>query len=391
MSKRDYYEILEVSRSSTPEEIKKAYRQQALKYHPDKNPNNKEAEEKFKEAAEAYEVLSDSEKRNRYDQFGHAGVGNNNSGFGGFGGGMTMEDIFRHFGDIFGGGGGGFEDPFSSIFGGGGGRGRKTVNQGSNLRVKVKLTLEEIAHGVEKKIKVNKYIKCNTCKGTGAKGGSSYQTCSTCHGSGHVTRVTSTFLGQMQTTSTCPHCGGEGQIITDKCPDCAGNGIIKGEEVISIRIPTGVSEGMQISVNGKGNAAARSGVPGDLLVQMEEIEHPVLQRDGDNLHYTHYITISDAALGTSAEVPTIDGKVKIKIEPGTQSGKVLRLKGKGLPNVNQWEGKGDLLITIHVWIPRSLTKEEKTILDKLGKSPNFQPNPSARDKNIFSRMKDYFE
>ncbi|MCX6243753.1 MAG: molecular chaperone DnaJ [Bacteroidetes bacterium] len=390
MSKRDYYEILEVSRSSTPEEIKKAYRQQALRYHPDKNPDNKAAEEKFKEAAEAYEVLSDPEKRKRYDQFGHAGVGNNSQGFGGFGGGMTMEDIFSHFGDIFGGGGGGFEDPFGSMFGGGGRRG-KTVNRGSNLRVKVKLTLEEVAHGVEKKIKVNKYVKCNTCKGTGAKGGSSYQTCSTCHGSGHVTRVTSTFLGQMQTTSACPHCGGEGQIITDKCPDCAGNGIIKGEEVISIKIPAGVAEGMQLSVNGKGNAAARGGVAGDLFVQIEEIEHPLLQRDGDNLHYAHYITISDAALGTSAEVPTIDGKVKIKIEPGTQSGKVLRLKGKGLPNVNQWEGQGDLLITIHVWIPKTLSKEEKALLEKLGKAPNFQPNPSSRDKNIFSRMKDYFE
>ena len=390
MSKRDYYEILEVSRSATPEEIKKAYRQQALKYHPDKNPDNKEAEEKFKEAAEAYEVLSDPAKRKRYDQFGHAGVGSNSSGYGGFsGGGMSMDEIFRHFGDIF--GGGGFDDPFGSMFGGAGGRGRKAVNRGSNLRVKVKLTLEEIAHGVEKKIKVNKYIKCNTCKGTGAKGGSSYQTCSMCHGSGHVTRVTSTFLGQMQTTSPCPQCGGEGQIITDKCPDCAGNGIIKGEEVISIRIPAGVSEGMQLSVNGKGNAAARGGVPGDLFVQIEEIEHPNLIRDGDNLHYEHYITITEAALGSSAEIPTIDGKAKIKIEPGTQSGKVLRLKGKGLPNVNQWEGKGDLLITIRVWIPRTLSKEEKNILERLADSPNFKPNPTSRDKNIFSRMKDYFE
>jgi len=388
MSKRDYYEILEVSRTATPEEIKKAYRQQALKFHPDKNPDNKEAEEKFKEAAEAYEVLSDPEKRQRYDQYGHAGVGNSGSGFSGFGQSMSMDEIFRHFGDIF--GGGGFDDPFGSVFGGGG-RGRKSVNHGSNLRVKVKLTLEEIAQGVEKKIKVNKYIKCNTCKGTGAKGGSAYQTCSTCHGTGHVTRVTSTFLGQMQTTSACPQCGGEGQIITDKCPDCAGNGIIKGEEVISIRIPLGVSEGMQLSVNGKGNAAARGGVPGDLYVQIEEIQHAYLVREGDNLHYEHFISITEAALGTSAEVPTIDGKAKIKIEPGSQSGKVRRLKGKGLPNVNQWEGKGDLLITISVWIPRTLTKEEKSILEKLGNSPNFKPNPSSRDKNIFSRMKDYFE
>jgi len=388
MSKRDYYEILEVAKNATPEEIKKAYRQQALKFHPDKNPGNKEAEEKFKEAAEAYEILSDQDKRQRYDQYGHAGVGNN-SGFGGFSQGMTMDDIFRHFGDIF---GGGFDDSFGSMFGGGGSsRGRRAVNRGSNLRVKVKLTLEEIAHGVEKKIKVNKYIKCNTCKGTGAKGGSSYQTCSTCHGTGHTTRVTSTFLGQMQTTTTCPQCGGEGQIITDKCPDCAGNGIIKGEEVISIKIPAGVAEGMQLSMNGKGNAAARGGVPGDLFVQIDEIPHELLQRDGDNLLYEHYITITDAALGTAAEVPTIDGKAKIKIEAGTQSGKILRLKGKGLPNVNQWEGKGDLLITIQVWIPRSLTKEEKAILEKLGKAPNFQPNPTSKDRNIFSRMKDIFE
>jgi molecular chaperone DnaJ len=388
MSKRDYYEILEVAKSATPEEIKKAYRKQAIRFHPDKNPGNKEAEEKFKEAAEAYEVLSDAEKRKRYDQFGHAGMGNSGAGNSGFSGGMSMDDIFRHFGDIF--GGGGFDDPFGGIFGGGS-RGRKAVNRGSNLRVKVKLTLDEIAKGVEKKIKVNKYIRCNTCKGTGAKGGSSYQTCSTCHGSGHVTRVTSTFLGQMQTTTPCPQCGGEGQIITDKCPDCAGNGIIKGEEVISIRIPAGVAEGMQLSVNGKGNAAARGGVPGDLFVQIEEIEHPSLIRDGDNLHYEHYITITEAALGTSAEVPTIDGKAKIKIEPGTQSGKVLRLKGKGLPNVNQWEGKGDLMITIQVWIPKNLSKEEKALLEKLGSSPNFKPNPSSRDRNIFSRMKDMFE
>lgn len=387
MTKRDYYEILEVSRNASPEEIKKAYRQQAIKNHPDKNPGNKEAEERFKEAAEAYEILSDSSKRSRYDQFGHAGVGNN-SGFSGFGGGgMSIDEIFRHFGDIF--GGGGFDDPFSAIFGGG--RRGRTVNQGSNLRVKVKLTLEEIALGVEKKIKVNKYVKCETCTGTGSKGGSSYQKCSTCNGSGQVTRVTSTFLGQMQTTTTCPHCGGEGQIIINKCPDCAGNGVVKGEEIISIKIPAGVGEGMQLSLSGKGNAAARGGIPGDLLVQIEEIRHEFLERDGDNLLYEQFINFPDAVLGTTLEIPTIGGKAKIKIEPGTQSGRILRLKGKGLPSLNQWEKYGDMLISIHVWTPKNLTKEEKALLVKLGQSANFQPNPSARDKNLFSRMKDIFE
>ncbi|MCX6306730.1 MAG: molecular chaperone DnaJ [Bacteroidetes bacterium] len=386
MSKRDYYEILEVSKDASPEELKKAYRKQAIKFHPDKNPGKKDAEEKFKEAAEAYEVLSDPNKRQRYDQFGHAGAGN-----GGFGGGsMNMEDIFSHFGDIFGGGGG--NDPFSSFFGGGGGGRRgKTVNRGSNLRVKVKLTLEEIAHGVEKKIKVNKYLSCNTCKGTGAKGGSSYSTCSTCRGSGHVSRVTSTFLGQMQTTQTCPNCGGEGQIIVDKCTDCAGNGVVKGEEVISMQIPAGVSEGMQLSMGGKGNAAARGGVAGDLLIQIEEVAHERFERDGNNLLYEHYISFSEAALGSNAEIPTLDGKVKIKIDPGTQSGKVLRLRGKGLSSINGYEGKGDLLISILIWTPKTLTKEEKSMLEKLGNSDNFHPTPGTHDKNIFSRMKNLFE
>lgn len=386
MSKRDYYEILEVGKEASPEELKKAYRKQAIKFHPDKNPGKKEAEDKFKEAAEAYEVLSDQNKRQRYDQFGHKGMGN--GGFGG--GGMNMEDIFSHFGDIFGGGGG--NDPFSSFFGGGGGGRRgKTVNRGSNLRVKVKLTLEEIANGVEKKIKVNKYLSCNTCNGTGAKGGSSYSTCSTCRGTGHVSRVTSTFLGQMQTTQTCPNCGGEGQIITDKCTDCAGNGVVKGEEVISIRIPAGVSEGMQLSMGGNGNAAARGGIAGDLLIQIEEIRHERFERDGNNLLYDHFITFSEAALGSSAEIPTIEGKVKIKIEPGTQSGKVLRLRGKGLSSINGYEGKGDLMISIIIWTPKTLSKEERIMLEKLGNSDNFKPSQETRDKNIFSRMKDLFE
>ncbi|MEI6434371.1 MAG: molecular chaperone DnaJ [Bacteroidota bacterium] len=385
MSKRDYYEILEVNKDASPEELKKAYRKQAIKFHPDKNPGNKKAEDNFKEAAEAYEVLTDQNKRRRYDQYGHAGLGNGN-GFGGHGGGgMSMDDIFSHFGDIFGGG-----DPFSSFFGGGGRRG-KAVNRGSNLRVKVRLTLEEIANSVEKKIKVNKYVPCNTCNGTGARGGSSFTTCSTCRGTGQVSRVTSTFLGQMQTTAACPNCGGEGQIITDKCGDCAGNGVIKGEEVISIRIPAGVSEGMQLSMSGKGNSAARGGVAGDLLIQIEEIKHDLFERDGNNLLYEHILSFSEATLGSNAEIPTIDGSVKIKIDPGTQSGKVLRLRGKGIPSVNGYEDRGDLLINLEIWTPKNLTKEEKIILEKLAKSENFKPKPGAREKGIFSRMKDLFE
>ena len=384
---KDFYELLGVSRTAAPEDIKKAYRKLAIQFHPDKNPGDKEAEENFKEAAEAYEILSDQAKRQRYDQYGHAGLGNG-GGFGGYGGGMRMEDIFSHFGDIF---GGGMDDPFSSFFGGGGRSGGRTVNRGSNLRVKVKLSLEEIAHGVEKKIKVNKYISCSTCRGTGAKSGNAYQTCSTCKGSGHVTRVTSTFIGQMQTTSTCPHCGGEGKIITDKCMDCSGNGIVKGEEVISIKIPAGVGEGMQLSMGGKGNAAARGGIAGDLLIQIEEIKHAELIRDGNNLLFNQYISIPEAALGSNAEIPGIDGKIKIKIEPGTQGGRIIRLKGKGLPSVNTYEGKGDLLVTLHVWTPKILSKEEKTLLEKLAKSENFHPNPTEKEKGFFSKMKDIFE
>jgi len=388
MSKRDYYEILEVSKDASQEELKKAYRKQALKWHPDKNPGNKDAEENFKEAAEAYEILSDPEKRRRYNQFGHAGVnGNASGGFSGFGGGMSIDEIFRHFGDIF--GGGGFDDSFASMFGGG--RRGRVVNKGSNLRVKVKLTLEEIAHGTEKKIKVSKYVACGTCNGTGAKGANAFHTCSTCHGTGQVTQVTRTFLGQMQTTTTCPHCGGEGQVITDKCADCAGNGVIKGEEVITIKLPAGVAEGMQLSLSGKGNAAARGGEPGDLFVQIEEIKHPEIERDGNNLFVNFFISFVDAAMGTTVDIPTIAGTTRIKVEPGTQSGKVLRLKGKGLNSINAYEGKGDLMVTLHVWTPRTLTKEEKLAIEKLGKSPNFIPQPDSKDKNFFSRVKDYFE
>jgi molecular chaperone DnaJ len=380
MAKKDFYEILGVSRDSSEAEIKKAYRQMALKYHPDKNPDNKEAEEKFKEAAEAYDILSNPDKKQRYDQFGHNGM----SGQGGYsGGGMSMEDIFSQFGDIFGNAFGDFGFGRSS-------RGSQRVNRGSNLRVKVKLTLEEILNGVEKKIRVNKYIPCEPCRGTGAKNGSSYKTCSSCGGSGRVTRVTSTFLGQMQTTSTCPSCSGEGQSITDKCTSCFGNGVVKGEEVISIKIPAGVSEGMQLSMGGKGNAAARGGVPGDLIVLIEEVEHPELRRDGNNLLYEHYISFPDAALGTTIEIPTIEGKARVKLEAGTQSGRILRLKGKGLPSVNSY-GRGDLKVHVNVWTPQTLSKEEKTIISRMSGSENFKPRPSAKDKNFFDRMREFFQ
>ncbi|MCE1168012.1 MAG: molecular chaperone DnaJ [Sphingobacteriia bacterium] len=382
MAKRDYYEVLEVSRSASDAEIKKAYRQKAIQFHPDKNPGDHTAEEKFKEAAEAYEVLSDPEKRKRYDQFGHAGV--NGQGGGGFGGGMSMDDIFSNFGDIFG-------SAFGGAFGGFGGQssGGRRVNKGSNLRIKVSLTLEDIAKGTHKKIKVTKYVPCDTCSGTGAKNSSSFHTCSTCNGQGQVRRVTNTFLGQMQTTTTCPTCGGEGRTISEKCTVCHGDGILKGEEIVDINIPAGVTEGMVMTMSGKGNAAARGGIPGDLLIQVDEIPHPELQRDGINLLYEHYISLPEAALGTTIEIPTVDGKAKVKIEAGTQGGKVLRLRGKGLPEVNGYN-KGDLLVNVNVWTPRTLTSDEKKILEKLAESPNFQPSPTKRDKSFFDRMKEYF-
>ncbi len=379
MSKRDYYEILEVSKNASPEEIKKAYRKQALKFHPDKNPGNKEAEENFKEAAEAYEVLSNPDKKSRYDRYGHAGVGSSGGGYGG--GGMTMDDIFSHFGDIFADFGfGGFS----------GSRHSRQTNKGANLRVKVKLNLEEIAKGVEKKLKVTKYISCKQCKGTGAHDNSSYSTCSTCHGTGHVTRITNTFLGQMQSTSVCPNCEGSGKVVTQRCTSCHGEGIVKDDEIINIKIPAGVGEGMQMTVSGKGNAARRGGINGDLLVLIEEEPHPELIRDGNDLLFNLYISIPQAALGSHVEIPTIEGKVKIKIESGTQPGKILRLRGKGLPEVNSY-GKGDLLVSINVWIPKILSKEEAKLLEKLDDSDNFKPNPDKSDRSFFEKMKNMFE
>lgn len=380
MSKRDYYEILGVGKNATAEEIKKAYRKKAIQYHPDKNPGNKEAEEMFKEAAEAYEVLSDPDKRSRYDRYGHSGVGG--SAGGGFGGGMSMDDIFSHFGDIFGGFGG-----FSGF--GGSGRSSRRVNKGSNLRVKVSLTLAEIAKGVEKKIKVKKYVSCTHCNGTGAAGGTAYSTCSTCRGTGQVTRITNTILGQMHQTTSCPTCHGEGTVITQSCTHCNGEGLVRQEEIVTIQIPAGVENGMQLSVSGKGNAARRGGINGDLIILIQEEPHPELTRDGSDLIYNLLLSVPDAILGSTVEIPTVEGKVKVKIDSGTQPGKILRLKGKGLPEINSY-GQGDLLVKINVFIPKDLPKEEVKLVEKLRESESFSTK-QASGQSFFSRMKNMFE
>jgi len=360
MAKRDYYDTLGVGKSASADEIKKAYRKLALKYHPDRNPDNKAAEEKFKEAAEAYEVLSDENKKARYDRFGHAGLGQGGGGFSG--GGMNMEDIFEQFGDIFGDGG------FGSFFGGGGGRsrggGRTRGQRGSNLRVTVKLTLEEIAEGVTKKIKVKKHVTCDSCNGNGAKDSSSINTCGTCGGQGVVRRVQQTILGQMQTTGTCPTCNGAGQSIKAKCTKCKGDGRIYGEETVSIDIPGGVTDGVQLSMSNAGNTGLRGGPNGDLIIKIDELPHESLKREGKNVVFDLFVSFSDAALGTKVEVPTISGKARINIPPGTQAGKIFRLKGKGLPGLNSY-GKGDQLIDVNIWTPKELTKEEKRILEEL--------------------------
>lgn len=390
MSKRDYYEVLGVDKSASAEDIKKAYRKKAIQFHPDKNPGDKTAEEKFKEAAEAYDVLSDSNKKARYDQFGHAGVDNMGAGgAGGFGGGFTMDDIFSRFGDIFGGAfGGAFGgSPFGG-FGGSSGS-RRGVRRGSDIRIRVKLTLEEIAHGADKVIKINKLKACPDCHGKGAVSESDMKTCPTCNGTGVFTRVTHTFLGQMQSSSPCPACNGEGKVITKPCKTCNGEGVVKGAEEISFSIPKGVEGGMQFTISGKGNAPKRGGVNGNLLVVIEEEPHPELQRDGNDLIYSLYVTFVQAALGDDVEVPTVDGKVRIKIDPGTQSGRMLRLRGKGLPEVNGY-GTGDLLVFVQVWTPAKLSKDEKDLLSKLRDSVNFKPNPSKEDRNFFDRMKKMF-
>lgn len=391
--KRDYYEVLEVTKESTVEEIKKAYRKKAIQYHPDKNPGDKEAEEKFKEAAEAYDVLSNPDKRARYDQFGHAGMSGaagNGGPFGGFSGGMSMDDIFSMFGDIFGGhSGGGFGGGFGGFGGFGGGGSQQRKFRGSDLRVKVKLNLKEISTGVEKKFKLKKYVPCSHCHGTGAEGNSGSETCPTCKGSGSVIHNQQTILGTMQTRTTCPTCNGEGKIIKDKCKVCGGEGIEYGEEVVTVKIPAGVAEGMQLSMGGKGNAGKHNGIPGDLLILVEEEPHPELIRDENDLVYNLLLSFPTAAIGGAVEIPTIDGKVKVKIEAGTQPGKVLRLRGKGLPSVNGY-GTGDLLVNVSVYVPETLSKEEKSTLEKLEESKNFKPSTSIKEK-IFKKFRSLFD
>jgi molecular chaperone DnaJ len=386
--KKDFYEILGVSKSASQDEIKKAYRKVAMQYHPDRNPGDKVAEEKFKEAAEAYEILSDTDKRAQYDRFGHQAFSPGRGGGGGFSGGMNMDDIFSQFGDIF-----GDDSPFGSFFGGGSGRrssGSKSRGiRGSNLRVKLKLNFEEIAKGASKTIKVKKYVPCSTCGGNGAKDKNSIQTCNTCNGSGQVKRVQNTFLGQMQTVTTCPTCNGEGTTVTHKCTACKGEGRVYGEDTVTIEIPAGVQEGMQLSVGGRGNAGERGGPAGDLIVLIEEEAHPQLHRDGLNVAFDLHISIPDAIFGTQVEVPTIDGRAKIKIPAGTQSGKIFRLKGKGFPNVNSYE-KGDQLIQVNVWTPQHVSTEEKHMMEKLQQSQNFTPKPEKNEKSFFEKVREMF-
>lgn len=385
-TKRDFYEILGVSKNSTADEIKKAYRKVAMQFHPDRNPGNRAAEEKFKEAAEAYEVLSDPEKRAQYDRFGHQAFSHGRGG--GFSGqGMNMDDIFSQFGDIFG------DDMFGSFFSGSGRRSsnsrRNRGVRGSNLRVRIKVNYEEIAKGTTKTIKVKKYVSCNTCGGSGAKDKNSSQTCKTCGGSGQVRRVQNTFLGQMQTVTTCPDCNGEGSVITNKCPSCRGEGRVYGEEMVTLEIPAGVQEGMQLSMSGKGNIGERGGAPGDLIILIEEEAHPHLNREGLNVAFDLYISFPDAVFGTQTEVPTIDGRAKIKIPAGTQSGKIFRLKGKGFPSINSNE-KGDQLIQINVWTPQNISESERITLENLQESENFKPRPDKNDKSFWEKIRESF-
>ena len=390
MEKRDYYEVLGVDKNVSADDLKKAYRKKAMQYHPDRNPGDKEAEEKFKEAAEAYDVLSNPDKRARYDQFGHAGL-SGAAGAGGYDvGGFDLNSIFERFGDLLG-GAGGFGGGFSEFFGGGvgGGRQQKRVRRGSDLRIKVKLTLEEIAKNTEKKLKIQKDVPCPVCGGTGATDKSSVVTCSKCHGSGQVVVQQRSMFGIMQSVSVCPECHGSGEVIKDKCPNCHGTGTVKGDEVVTVNVPAGVENGMQLSMRGKGNAAPNGGVNGDLIVLIEEVDHPVFERDGNNLYINYYISFPQAALGDTVQIPILNGFAKVKIAPGTQSGQMLRLQGKGLPELN---GRivGDLIVNVNVWVPKSLSKEEKDAIAKFAGSENFAPKPGAKDKSFFSRVKQFF-
>ena len=386
MAKRDYYEVLGVDKSASADDIKKAYRKMAIKYHPDKNPGDKEAEEKFKEAAEAYSVLSDADKKARYDQCGHSGVEGAGPDFsGGFG---NLNDILNDlFGGAFGGGFGGFGG-----FGGGfgGGQRQQKVYRGRDIRVRVKLTLEEIAKGVEKEISIEKNVPCSDCSGKGARNSSDIKTCPACKGTGQVQRVVNSFLGQTVTYSTCQQCAGEGKIISNPCHTCNGTGLVRKRETIKVKIPAGVEAGMQLTLQGEGHAAKNNGINGDLLVVIEEYEHPDLKREGNNLYYTKVISVVDAMLGAEVNIPCLDGDYKIKVEPGTQSGEVVRLRGRGLPSVNGYGGTGDLYVKIAVWIPKKLNKEEKAIIESLREKESFKPNPSKEDKSFFDRLKDLF-
>ncbi len=380
MSKKDFYDILEVDKSADDTTIKKAYRKVAMKFHPDRNPGDKAAEDKFKEAAEAYGVLSDPDKKARYDRYGHAGVDPNMGG--GFSGNMNMDDILRNFGNVF------EDSPFESFFGGNS-RSEGNGQRGSSLRISLSLDLNEIATGISKKIAVKKQISCTSCSGSGAKDRNSKKTCSTCAGSGYVRQIRNTFLGQMQTTASCPQCHGAGSMITSHCTTCKGDGRIMGEETIDLDIPAGVEDGMQLSVRGKGNAGAKGGPPGDLILVIKEKPHDHLKRDGSNLVYDLYLNFADAALGSNIEVPTLDGKASIKVPSGTQAGKVFRLKDKGLPSVQSYQ-KGDLLVQVNIWTPRMLNDEERELMEKLKGMPNFQPNPGKAEKGFFEKMKGFF-
>ena len=386
MAKRDYYEVLGVDKNASADDIKKAYRKMAIKYHPDKNPGDKEAEEKFKEAAEAYSVLSDADKKARYDQFGHSGVEGAGPDFsGGFG---NLNDILNDlFGGAFGGGFGGF-----SGFGGGfgGGQRQQRVYRGRDIRVRVKLTLEEIAKGVDKEINIEKNVPCSDCNGKGAKNSSDIKNCPACNGTGQVQRVVNSFLGHTVTYSTCQQCGGEGKIISNPCKSCNGTGLVRKRETIKVKIPAGVEAGMQLTIQGEGHAAKNNGINGDLLVVIEEYDHPNLKREGNNLYYTKVISVVDAMLGTEVNIPCLDGDYKIKIDAGTQSGEVMRLKGRGLPSVNGYSGTGDLYVKIGVWIPKKLTKDEKAAIESLRDKESFKPNPTKEDKGFFERLKDLF-